>query len=337
MECDVCNKKFNSKSYLIYHKKEKHTFINCERIICELCEIEFNRPVSNKNNPNKNLKKCEECRDLQNKLKTNNLKNGTFCYDTEFNRVKMNKNSIIKMCKIYDCDREYPCDLHNSVKKCINKSCNNFDYTDDSMCRRCRIKEDQFKNKYRRSLKEFKEDLGGECKNCGLKDMFFLEFDHIDPSTKQRQITRTSSKNFHIEKDNIQLLCGICHRIKSLKEMDAKFKYDENNKHKRCKKDKKDFVLKIKREIGSCQVCGWTHENDQIFSYATDFDHISNDKYRQVSSLYHYSKETIKKEIDKCRLLCRHCHQLNTCIQRGSKMLNFYYTPEEIQELKQKN
>jgi 5-methylcytosine-specific restriction endonuclease McrA len=49
---------------------------------------------------------------------------------------------------------------------------------------------------------------------CGELDMFRLEFDHIDSFKKIKQITK-SRGNLENEINNIQLLCGNCHRIKT--------------------------------------------------------------------------------------------------------------------------
>jgi 5-methylcytosine-specific restriction endonuclease McrA len=62
--------------------------------------------------------------------------------------------------------------------------------------------------------------LGGKCIRCSSKD--FLEFDHIDPSSKIMTIARASSRNeefFWIEVNKCQLLCVPCHLEKSAEDI----------------------------------------------------------------------------------------------------------------------
>lgn len=61
-----------------------------------------------------------------------------------------------------------------------------------------------------------RERLGGQCARCSSQDD--LEFDHIDPATKIREVsacTNWSLKRFLSEVDKCQLLCGPCHREKT--------------------------------------------------------------------------------------------------------------------------
>jgi DNA-directed RNA polymerase subunit M/transcription elongation factor TFIIS len=68
-----------------------------------------------------------------------------------------------------------------------------------------------------------------------------------------------------------------------------------------------------------------------------DFDHIlPKTKNNQISNLYMNSKKSIIKEILKTRLICRHCHELTSCFQKNGKSLDFYYTKDEIKNLKEK-
>jgi hypothetical protein len=164
-----------------------------------------------------------------------------------------------------------------------------------------------------------------------MTDLFLLEFDHIDPSKKKVQITRSCPEAWISEKDNLELRCGRCHRIKT--EIDRTYSY-ENNRNKKCKKDKKEFVLQIKQLVGKCQVCHWTNPKSNHLCTSLDFDHVSGEKYKQISNLYFNKKEIIAEEIAKTRLICRNCHELYTCIEKGGKVLPFYYSDKEIEQFK---
>lgn len=56
---------------------------------------------------------------------------------------------------------------------------------------------------------------------------------------------------------------------------------------------------------GKCEICGY----DKNIS-ALDFHHRNpEEKEISVSSLYQYSWERMKEELDKCQLLCANCHR----------------------------
>lgn len=68
----------------------------------------------------------------------------------------------------------------------------------------------------------------------------------------------------------------------------------------------RDWLYRTKAERG-CSRCG---ESDPR---CLDFHHISRDtKYRAVSQLVCAARETLKREIDKCIVLCSNCHRKET-------------------------
>jgi hypothetical protein len=68
----------------------------------------------------------------------------------------------------------------------------------------------------------------------------------------------------------------------------------------------KQKLVEIK-EASGCTDCG---ENNPI---VLDFDHLKDKKYN-VSRMIHdgFSWRAIKKEIDKCEVVCANCHRIRT-------------------------
>lgn len=64
--------------------------------------------------------------------------------------------------------------------------------------------------------------LGSRCMHCGETDPRVLHFDHIDPNTKAGHVTTLAnaygvdSERVRAEVDKCQLLCGNCHRLRTL-------------------------------------------------------------------------------------------------------------------------
>jgi 5-methylcytosine-specific restriction endonuclease McrA len=341
MICTECNIKFSSKSNYYIHSRENHTFNNCKLIECEFCNKEFNSPIFN-NKLNKYYLKCEYCRNIQKLLNTNDLKSNTFVYNKKY-RFFLNKGEYHKVCHVNNCNifikNDIKCDLHLNVETslCKGTKCNNYFISNEfNFCNICRETNNKSKIKTRYSFYDLKVSLGGKCINCNCTDLFKLEFDHINPKIKNKQITRISKFDSKLDKEieNIQLLCGNCHRIKSFKEQQ---KQQEKSilKNKKCKDKKLQFTRSIKKDIG-CQMCKWK-PIDIESTYCLDFDHINTkDKYKNISDLYSYTIEILINEILKCRLLCRCYHQLHTCIQRGGKMLKIYYDDKTIKNFEKK-
>ncbi len=74
-------------------------------------------------------------------------------------------------------------------------------------------------NRYHEVMDEAKAHLGGKCVECG--DAEELEFDHIDPSTKNFTIGKmwsVSKKRLEKELELCQLLCKPCHLDKGIAE-----------------------------------------------------------------------------------------------------------------------
>lgn len=60
--------------------------------------------------------------------------------------------------------------------------------------------------------------LGGKCQNCGISDSRVLDFDHIDPASKEMLISQRYNLPIGVLEEEVrkcQLLCANCHRIKT--------------------------------------------------------------------------------------------------------------------------
>jgi hypothetical protein len=337
--CKLCDKHFPSFSTRCVHVREKHSHYNTILVKCSCCLQMFHSVIFN-NKKKQYYNKCENCRELQIKLKTNNLIHDTYVYD-DTRRYLIQFGEAVQVCGVYDCNNKLPCKLHvqSDLQQCYSTKCNKC-YIKNGLnqCNECIKRGHMSKNNTRNKIKAFKEQLGGKCVDCGFNELFYLEFDHIDPLKKQVQITRSAPSAWEGEKDNLELRCGRCHRIKTAKirKSWSTFDYQTKNKETICRIDKRKFVNMIKQTVGCCQLCKWTFHDKHLMCSALDFDHIFNDKFKQVSNLYTSKKETIAKEILKTRLICRHCHELHTCLQRGGKALQIYYSEGEIQTFKER-
>lgn len=78
-------------------------------------------------------------------------------------------------------------------------------------------------------------------------------------------------------------------------------------KNKKFRKSVQDFILEYKKK-NKCIDCG--NGDFRIL----DFDHVEGEKKFNIGDVtrYGYGKDKVKKEIDKCELVCANCHRIRT-------------------------
>ena len=109
-----------------------------------------------------------------------------------------------------------------------------------------------------------------------------------------RCLTTKPIEKFSRKRDNRDGRKNTCSSCDALKTLERK----ENNR------------LKIKEYLGGeyiCTKCGYTYHSLNVF----DFHHIDpTNKDNIISQMLSYSWSNIKKELDKCVLLCACCHRI---------------------------
>lgn len=122
----------------------------------------------------------------------------------------------------------------------------------------------------------------------------------------QRELKLAEFNKRSSSKDGLAYQCKKCNSD-NLKNHynNNKQKYYEKNIRK--KKKIQDLVSKYKSENPCCDC------HKKYDPICMDFDHINDDKIKNVSALVnHGSFKKIKEEIDKCELVCANCHRIRT-------------------------
>ncbi len=132
---------------------------------------------------------------------------------------------------------------------------------------------------------------------CGEKDPCCLDFHHINPKTKHKEVSTLvkgaySIKMIQEEIDKCEVLCANCHREKHFKNIYV-------NK-------KVEFVRNLKK-IGKCEICGHKGIASLTFHHRIPEDKTKNIK--SMCSIKGYSLKDIENEIKKCDLLCENDHR----------------------------
>jgi hypothetical protein len=160
-----------------------------------------------------------------------------------------------------------------------------------------------------------------------------LHFDHLSETeqrerniikpdepflNKKDQVSRMSNEiKMRFEASKCQLLCGKCHVIETIRREDEKRieKHGNINPIKITGSNaiKRDYVDKLKKQ--GCSVCNHVDTNLLRFFH---FDHIDPAlKIDNITTMIYgkYSFEQLVTEINKCRIVCLHCHVVHTQTQ----------------------
>lgn len=219
------------------------------------------------------------------KLKPNfkNFKNGY----SHTNKKIIGNTRYCPICKIYKNFEEF-------YKK-RNKNCSGY-------CKKCTTKQTVSRGKKLKS--KCVEYKGGKCQLCGYKKCFAaLEFHHRNFEEKDFSISsKYKNKNINLvikkELDKCDVLCVNCHR-------ETHFKKEIINESIISGRRLKAECVMYKG--GECEKCGYK----KCFG-ALEFHH-RNPKEKEFSICKKYSSrkltDKIKKELDKCEILCGNCHR----------------------------
>ncbi len=173
---------------------------------------------------------------------------------------------------------------------------------------------------------QLKEEAG-PCVDCDEADIRITEFDHVNMNTKSFNISEARSiKQLQEEITKCVVRCGICHRRRTKEQLN----YGQNSRKG------KIYVDDIKRTIGGCVTCKWYDEN---LLEALEFDHIDIDKTTKLDNIStmvanNVSIDIIDAEIQKCQLLCVHCHKLKTIEDNGYYLYLQKYLPMERSKIR---
>nr|QYA18335.1 restriction endonuclease HNH [Clandestinovirus] len=184
----------------------------------------------------------------------------------------------------------------------------------DDQCKLC--KRLQYRKRMRVCATIYMEwftEHGSKCVDCGNDDINVMEADHIHRETKTRNVSylrvKGSQERFTAELQKCVPRCACCHRIRTAHQLTTQQSVTKASV-RRCK----EFVDKLKRDIGSCMLCDATVPDGPFGTRSFDFDHIDpKHKIKKIASLVALGRlDAVRKEIEKCRLLCANCHRIHT-------------------------
>ncbi len=152
------------------------------------------------------------------------------------------------------------------------------------------------------------------CKDCGkLYDPHCMDFDHLRDKTKA--VTRMLLDNVSKEKileeiEKCDLVCVLCHNIRTQKRLDEKYPIKKYNKY-----TLRNINIINQAKNQPCSLCGSIYP-----SYNMQLDHIDpHTKYKDISKLKNFKLDTLIKEIEKCQVFCALCHRRKSIWEQQAK------------------
>jgi hypothetical protein len=149
------------------------------------------------------------------------------------------------------------------------------------------------------SLKE-----GKSCVDCAhIYEPYCMDYDHLGDkiNSVSRMVLENASKKKILEEiDKCELVCCLCHNIRTQKRLDEKY---PEKKHTPTMIRNIEIINKAKNI--PCYKCNIQRElcNMQL-------DHIDpNDKFKNVSQLKSFNLKVLLDEINKCQVICALCHR----------------------------
>jgi len=117
-----------------------------------------------------------------------------------------------------------------------------------------------------------------------------------------------------------QLICCKCHIIETIKREKEKRKGEPQQQKSKLEQEKNKYIESFKKQ--GCIICKFYDEKILRF---LEFDHINpSEKIADICVMKmssNYSLNDLKNEIEKCRILCRHCHKIHTAKQHREGIL----------------
>jgi hypothetical protein len=159
------------------------------------------------------------------------------------------------------------------------------------------------------------------------EDEYKLRYPNGKWLPKSNEVARVSTKEGRIaEMAKCQLISGLGHRIVTARRIARKrlfLRKKWKDSRAPSTRIKQTWVDNYKREKKCrCERCDREHIFEPL-SF-THFDHIDiDDKIASVSSMVQYDATLaqLQEEVKKCRLICKHCHAINTSEQRDAGLL----------------
>lgn len=155
---------------------------------------------------------------------------------------------------------------------------------------------ENIKNFRKRRNEELVKYKGSVCYKCGYyKSLSALSFHHINPENKSFEISKNLHKSLNVlkfEADKCILVCERCHREIHFKDSTKSFR-------------RKNKLKSLEYKGTKCSICSY----DSCIR-ALDFHHLNpNEKEYSISGIMNHRWSFIKKELDKCVLVCANCHR----------------------------
>lgn len=147
--------------------------------------------------------------------------------------------------------------------------------------------------------------FGSVCSACNKSYHYpALVFHHLSDKSFKIGDSGKRYESLIDECSKCIVLCANCHAIEHYNNRIVKSTQKESEKVKQRRRERKIALIALFG--GCCQICGWSSEIIDTFS----FDHLRDKKFTLGMCNLNRSWESIVEEAKKCQLLCINCHNI---------------------------
>lgn len=186
--------------------------------------------------------------------------------------------------------------------------------TETKTCLTCRDVRNSKTTALQESYAKLKRDMP-PCVTCGDSDITHLEFNHINPTTKRGQVCNMPTVASQLEeRQGCDSRCKKCHIIHTIFQRPPKIAWTNPIQQERARLAR-EFVNNYKISLGGCQNPKCKDKFDKNVLAFYEFHHKDwREKLYNIAKMLSggWSIAAIKRELEKCILLCSYCHKIET-------------------------
>lgn len=145
-----------------------------------------------------------------------------------------------------------------------------------------------------------------------------MEFDHLygKAFSISQGVNKFGWKQIQKEISKCELVCSNCHKNRT---------FNKKSKQKTCHRTstrpqrvaEREYRQKCKDYIQKAKSIPCTDCDIQYSYWVMQFDHMRNKKYTIANIYLHVGLPTIRKEIEKCEIVCANCHAKRTYLKKS--------------------
>jgi len=156
---------------------------------------------------------------------------------------------------------------------------------------------------------KFKFKMGKSCEKCGCDDIYMLDFDHLDKSAKEYEISQVySSKKIISEITKTRTLCIWCHRLHTQQQIEEQIKKTKDDYEYTYEEDN-EIIDSSNYKICKGLLCNGRKRNEKHFYFKKKEKYHYNKCKKCTKYQFHLIRCKNREYLKKIKLKIQKCKQ----------------------------